>query len=341
MDELESSCDDRLQCGEGPCDYDGDGAADPSFYRPTTGFWFGVRANGQTVVLNANIGFVPGDIPVPADYKGDGKCDPGYVRPGVGPGGSNLWYSVPTGGGAVFQIYLGITGDIPVPADYDGDGKVDAAVFRPSNGLWIGARTGASQLVLQLFLGQNADVPIPGDYDGNGAADPAIYRPSSGMFFGTNAAGNTVLLNTNLGLAAGDIPTAQRPHYPNANPFFMTQAITTNSPSSTDGASTTKLAPASSAVMSASSPITPSLAAMVSATPSPRKPQSSVLHVLSRCAGWRCWGQSVRRDHQFDVERRRQLRCCVRSRLKHPDARQRRRNRLVSSAGRRRRRNSF
>jgi len=84
MDELESSCDDRLQCGERPCDYDGDGALDPAFYRPTTGFWFGVRANGQTVVLNTNIGFVPGDIPVPADYNGDGKCDPGYMRPGVG-----------------------------------------------------------------------------------------------------------------------------------------------------------------------------------------------------------------------------------------------------------------
>ena len=149
-----------------PCDYDGDGAVDPAIYRPSTGLWFGT--NGQTVVLNTNLGVAFGDIPLPADYNGDGRCDPAIMRPGVGPGGTNLWYSVPSGGGVPFQIFFGVAHDVPVPGDYDGDGKADAVIFRPSTGLWYGPRTGAAQIVTQLILGHFGDIPIPGDYDGNG-----------------------------------------------------------------------------------------------------------------------------------------------------------------------------
>jgi hypothetical protein len=196
-----------------PCDYDGDGAIDPAFYRPSTGQWFGTRASGSPVVLNTNLGFMAGDIPAPADYNGDGRCDAAIMRPGVGPGGTNLWYSVPSGGGTPFQIYFGAAGDVPVPGDYDGDGKADAVIWRPSSGLWYGPRTGAAQIVIQLLLGQNGDIPVPGDYNGDYAMDPAVYTPSTGMFFGTNAGGAAVVLNTNFGVAPGDIPTGQRPHY--------------------------------------------------------------------------------------------------------------------------------
>jgi hypothetical protein len=203
-----------------PCDYDGDGAIDPAIYRPSTGLWFGIRARDSTVVLNTNLGVVAGDIPAPADFNGDGRCDPAIMRPGVGPGGTNLWYSVPSGGGPAFQIFFGAPGDIPAPGDYDGDGKADAVIFRPSSGLWYGPRTGTGQIVVQLNLGQNGDIPVAADYDGNGATDPAIYRPSTGLFFGISAANSAVVLNTNLGIAAGDIPTPQRPHYQGANPFL-------------------------------------------------------------------------------------------------------------------------
>jgi len=40
----------------------------------------------------------------------------------------------------------------------------------------------------------------------------ATFDTSTGFFYSTNADGNTVVLKTNLGAAAGDIPTAQRPH---------------------------------------------------------------------------------------------------------------------------------
>ncbi|HZP47876.1 MAG TPA: S8 family serine peptidase [Vicinamibacterales bacterium] len=211
-----------------PCDYDGDGKIDPAIYRPSTGLWFGTNAAGNVVVINTNLGLVAGDIPVPADYNGDGKCDPGIMRPGVGPGGTNLWYSVPSGGGSAFQIYFGAAGDIPVPGDYDGDGKADAVIFRPSTGLWYGPRTGAAQIVTQTILGQNGDIPIQGDYDGNGAVDPAIYRPSTGLFYAVNAAGTLALMNTNLGVASGDIATPARPHNPASYPFrFSTATATT------------------------------------------------------------------------------------------------------------------
>jgi hypothetical protein len=39
----------------------------------------------------------------------------------------------------------------------------------------------------------------------------ALILMSAGMSWA--AAGNAVVLNTNLGMAAGDIPTPQRPHY--------------------------------------------------------------------------------------------------------------------------------
>jgi len=234
-----------------PCDYDGDGAVDPAIYRPSTGSWFGTRANGATVVLNTNFGMNPSDIPVPADYNGDGRCDPGIMRPGIGPDGTNLWYSVPSGGGSPFQIYFGAVGDIPVPADYDGDGKADAVIFRPSTGLWYGPRTGAAQIVTQFFMGQFGDIPVPGDYNGDGATDPAIYRPSTGMFFGTNAAGNTIVLNTNLGVVAGDIPIPERPHYQAAYPFLIFPSTTTAPSSSVTPSTSSVVAAADSTTRAA------------------------------------------------------------------------------------------
>ena len=143
-----------------PCDYDGDGAIDPAIYRPSTGLWFGTRANGSTVVLNTNLGRDGGRHPGARGLQRRRQMRPGDHASGrVAPAAPNLWYSVPSGGGPAFQIYFGAVGIFRHPGDYDGDGKADAVIYRPSSGLWLRSADGGGSIVIQLTLGQNGDIP--------------------------------------------------------------------------------------------------------------------------------------------------------------------------------------
>ena len=158
-------------CGRTKYDFDGDGRADVSVFRPENGVWY---------LLNSTSGFtgsqfgVSTDKIVPADYDGDGKTDVAVYRDGT-------WY--------LQRSQLGFTGitfgaatDIPAPADYDGDGKADIAVFRPSNGTWYVFNLVTNQFTGSAF-GQTGDIPVAGDYDADGKADIAVYRPSQGTWY--------------------------------------------------------------------------------------------------------------------------------------------------------------
>jgi Tol biopolymer transport system component len=161
-----------------PCDYDGNGTADIAVFRPSAGAWF--IKDQPTVFLGAS-----GDVPVPADYDGNGTCDPSVFRPSIGG-----WYRANAA-----TVFHGLNGDIPVPADYDGNGTADITVFRPSVGGWY--RSGQAT----VFFGLNSDIPVRADYDGNGTADFAVFRPSVGGWYVMDQATQF------LGLS-GDIPVA-------------------------------------------------------------------------------------------------------------------------------------
>ncbi len=183
-----------------PFDFDGDGRADVSVYRPTDGTWYLLRSTHGFTGVRFGIST---DKIVPADYDGDGRTDVAVYRPSDG-----VWYTLQSTQG--FKAFsFGLSEDIPVPGDFDGDGKANLAVFRPSTGSWYIARaTGTpSQNFDTVPFGANGDKPIAGaDFDGDAKADVAVFRPSNGYWYRLNSS-NGQFAATQFGIAE-DKPVA-------------------------------------------------------------------------------------------------------------------------------------
>jgi uncharacterized repeat protein (TIGR03803 family) len=159
-------------------DYDGDGTADMSVWRPSTGQWFVTPSTDPGTPIVQSWG-LNGDMPVPGDYDGDGKADFAVWRPSTGG-----WWIIPSSNPAnPTSQYWGLPGDIPVPGDYDGDGKTDIAVWRPSTGGWWIVPSSNPASPISQYWGLPGDMPVPGDYDGDGKTDFAVWRPSTGQWF--------------------------------------------------------------------------------------------------------------------------------------------------------------
>jgi hypothetical protein len=171
-------------------DFDGDGKADASIYRPSTGTWSYAASSASNEIRSARWG-VPTDIPVAADYDGDRKSDFAVFRSGT-------WHILGSAG-AMRSEQFGSPGDIPQPGDYDNDGKADLAVFRPSNGTWYMLNSSTGFGAIQF--GNSSDKPVAADYDGDGKTDQAVYR--NGAWYINKS--TTGFAGVNWGLAS-DIP---------------------------------------------------------------------------------------------------------------------------------------
>jgi hypothetical protein len=159
-------------------DFNGDGRADPTVYRGSTGEWYSSTSTGQ---MTARWGApAHGDVPVAADYDGDGKSDVAVYRSTTG-----QWFISQSRSGAL-SVSWGSPAllDLPVPGDYDGDNRTDLAVYRRTSGEWLIHLSTTGQLKkVSWGAGGNDDAPVPGDYDGNGVTDIAVYRRSTSQWF--------------------------------------------------------------------------------------------------------------------------------------------------------------
>lgn len=178
-------------------DYDGDGKADISVFRPSENKWYVLRSSdGQVTQI---VFAIAGDVPVPADFDGDGKTDFAVFRPSTG----DWWWLSSQNGSQGFADW-GQSGDAPRPSDFDGDGKADFIVYRPSNSFWYRITSTVGGTTSNTGFGLAGDKPVTGDFDGDGKADVAIYRPSTGDWWWQSSVDN-VQRATHWGIST-DIP---------------------------------------------------------------------------------------------------------------------------------------
>lgn len=235
---LSYPCSATVPVNSTPFDFDGDGKADISVYRPSTGVWYLQRSsngfaayqfgaagdklvpadytgdgktdlamwrNGTWFILRSedltlSVGYfgVSTDTPAPGDFDADGKADFAVYRPGT----QGTFYI--QGSSTGFQaVSFGLAGDLPTVADYDGDGKADIAVYRPSTGVWYRINSATGTFYAAQF-GQAGDRVAPADYDGDGKADLGVWRESTGLWYVYRSNGAGLIINS-FGLA-GDIP---------------------------------------------------------------------------------------------------------------------------------------
>jgi hypothetical protein len=186
-------------------DFDGDGKADPSVFRPAEGNWYVKESSGGESVTRWGLG---SDMITPADFDGDNKTDYAVWR--EGPATVAAFYIFESSTNTFRIVQFGKTGDNPAPVgDWDGDGKADVAVYRDSAVgsqsyfYYIGSLNNPGGAVTFLQWGTTGDRPMRGDFDGDGQRDLAVFRPGENNWY-INQSSNGQLRVERFGLATDD-----------------------------------------------------------------------------------------------------------------------------------------
>ena len=187
-------------------DFDGDGKADVTVYRPGTGVWYILNSSSAYTTYSTATWGASTDVPVPGDYDGDGKTDAAIYRPSTG----QWWVLLSSTGYTTYASYAwGVSTDVPVTGDYDGDGRTDVAIYRPSTGQWWVLLSASNYTTIASYTwGLGGDKPVPGDYDGDGKADVAVYRPSTGAWYVLTSGTNYTAFSTYVWGASTDVPVS-------------------------------------------------------------------------------------------------------------------------------------
>ena len=185
-------------------DFDGDGRADTSVFRPSSGTWY---LNRTVDGFSAAQFGAETDKLAPADYDGDGKFDIAVWRDNPANPEFAYFYILQSSTGTVRTEQFGTNGDNPrIVGDFDGDGKADLSVYRASSNFFFyrpSSSPGTNFVGIQW--GAAGDVPVRGDFDADGKSDAAVFRPSNGVWYVRQSSNNQALA-VQFGAATSPLP---------------------------------------------------------------------------------------------------------------------------------------